>query len=73
MADQSIKPMSLTPALDAAIELLDDILNPEVSGHTIPQELRTRAYVARSMLERARRRELALWKIKLDEDEKCKG
>jgi hypothetical protein len=63
--------MSLTPALDVAIELLNDLLDPERSGHAISQELRTRAYVARSMLERVRIRELALWKVKLDEDEKC--
>ena len=65
--------MSLTPALDAAIDLLNDLLNPDSSGHAIPQDLRTRAYVARTMLERVRRRELALWKVKLDEDEKCEG
>lgn len=63
--------MSLTPALDAAIDLLNDLLDPEGSGHAIPQDLRTRAYVARAMLERVRRRELALWKVKLDEAEKC--
>ena len=63
--------MSLTPALDAAIELLNDLLDPEGSGHAIPQDLRTRAYVARVMLERVKRRELALWKVRLDEDEKC--
>jgi hypothetical protein len=63
--------MSLTPTLDAAIELLDDLLNPDGYGHAIPQDLRTRAYVARSMLERVRRKELALWKIKLDKVEKC--
>jgi hypothetical protein len=63
--------MSLTPALDVAIDLLDDLLDPDGSGHAIPQDLRTRAYVAREMLERSRRRELALWKVKLDEAEKC--
>jgi hypothetical protein len=63
--------MSLTPALDAAIELLNDLMDPDGSGHAIPQELRTRAYVARAMLERVKRRDLALWKVKLDEDEKC--
>ncbi len=63
--------MSLTPALDVGIDLLNDLLNPDGSGHAIPQDLRTRAYVARAMLERSRRRDLALWKVKLDEDEKC--
>jgi|694.fasta_scaffold136512_2 hypothetical protein len=65
--------MSLTPALDAGIDLLNDLLDPEGSGHAIPQDLRSRAYVARAMLERVKRREMALWKIKLDEDEKCQG
>lgn len=63
--------MSITPALDVAIDLLDDLLDPESSGHAIPQDLRTKAYVARAMLERARRKELALWKIRLDEVKKC--
>ena len=63
--------MSLTPALDAAIDLLNDLLDPEGSGHAVPQELRTRAYVARDMLERSRRRDLAFWKVKLDEAKKC--
>ena len=63
--------MSLTPALDAGIDLLTDLLDPEGCGHAIPQDLRTRAYVARAMLERVKRREMALWKIKLDEAEKC--
>jgi len=63
--------MSLTPALDVAIDLLNDLLDPEGSGHAVPQELRTRAYVARDMLERSRRRDLAFWKVKLDEAKKC--
>jgi hypothetical protein len=62
--------MSITPALDVAIDLLDDLLDPEGSGHAIPQDLRTRAYVARGMLERARRRDLALWEVKQDEARK---
>jgi hypothetical protein len=63
--------MSITPALDVAIDLLDDLLDPEVCGHAIPQDLRTRAYVAREMLERSRRRDLALWQVKQDEAKKC--
>jgi hypothetical protein len=63
--------MSLTPALDAAIDLLTDLMDPDGSGHAIPQDLRTRAYVARAMLERVKRREMVLWKVKLDEAEKC--
>lgn len=56
--------MSVTPAIDAAIELLDDILDPEVSGHSLPQDIRNRAYVAREMLERQRRRQMRLWERK---------
>lgn len=44
------------PALDAAIELLDDLLDPESDGHSVTQEFRTRAFVIRSMLERLRER-----------------
>jgi hypothetical protein len=62
--------MSHTPALDVAIDLLNDLLDPDGSGHAIPQDLRTRAYVARAMLERSRRRDLAL---RQDEVEKCLG
>ena len=60
--------MSITPGLDAAIELLDDILDPEVSGHSLPQDIRNRAYVAREMLERQRRRQMRLWEQRECED-----
>ena len=58
--------MSLTPAIDVALELLNDMLDPEKDGHAISQELRTRAYVAKDMLERAKRRQMALWDIRMD-------
>lgn len=58
--------MSSTPALDAAIELLDDILHPDGLGHAMPQEARTRAYVVREMLVRQRART-----IQLLENKKC--
>jgi hypothetical protein len=58
--------MSLTPAIDVALELLSDMLDPEKDGHAVSQELRTKAYVARDMLERARRRQLALWDVRMD-------
>lgn len=57
--------MSKVPALDAAIELMNEILHPEGLGHALPQEARTRAYVVRQMLERLRVRELT--KV----DERC--
>lgn len=40
------------PALVAAIELMDDLLSPEVYGHAIPQDAHTRALVVRAMLRR---------------------
>lgn len=56
------------PALDAALELLDEICSPEIFGHAIPQDLRTRAYVIRSMLERMRHREIDEWKKREGQD-----
>ena len=58
--------MSITPAIDVALELLDDMLNPEVDGHAISQELRIKAYVARDMLKRAKKRQMALLDIRMD-------
>jgi hypothetical protein len=58
--------VSLTPAIDVALELLNDMLDPEVDGHAVSERLRIRAYVARDMLERARRRQLALWDVRMD-------
>jgi hypothetical protein len=42
----------LEPALVAAIELMDDLLSPEVYGHAIPADAHTRAFVVRAMLRR---------------------
>lgn len=42
----------LEPALVAAIELMDDLLSPEVYGHSIPKDAHTRAFVVRAMLRR---------------------
>ena len=42
----------LEPALEAAIELMDDLLSPEVYGHAIPKDAHTRAFVVRAMLRR---------------------
>jgi hypothetical protein len=42
----------LEPALVAAIELMDDLLSPEVYGHAIPEDAHTRAFVVRAMLRR---------------------
>jgi hypothetical protein len=42
----------LEPALVAAIELMDDLLSPEVYGHAIPADAHARAFVVRAMLRR---------------------
>ena len=38
--------------LEAAIELMDDLLSPEVYGHAIPNDAHARAFVVRAMLRR---------------------
>jgi hypothetical protein len=42
----------LEPALEAAIEFMDDLLSPEMYGHAIPTDAHTRAFVVRAMLRR---------------------
>jgi uncharacterized protein YjaG (DUF416 family) len=46
----------LPPALDACLDLVKDLLHPEVFGHSIPNEVKTRAFVVRTMLERLKAR-----------------
>jgi hypothetical protein len=46
----------LPPALDACLDLVKDLLHPEVFGHAIPDEVKTRAFVVRTMLERLKAR-----------------
>jgi hypothetical protein len=46
----------LPPALDACLDLVNDLLHPEVFGHAIPNEVKTRAFVVRAMLERLKAR-----------------
>jgi hypothetical protein len=43
-------------ALDACLDLVKDLLHPEVFGHAIPNEVKTRAYVVKTMLERLKAR-----------------
>ena len=43
-------------ALDACLDLVKDLLHPEVFGHAIPDEVKTRAFVVRTMLERLKAR-----------------
>jgi hypothetical protein len=43
-------------ALDACLDLVKDLLHPEVFGHSIPNEVKTRAFVVKTMLERLKAR-----------------
>jgi hypothetical protein len=52
----------LPPALDACLDLVKDLLHPEVFGHSVPAEVKTRAFVVRAMLERLKARmETSTW------------
>jgi hypothetical protein len=46
----------LPPALDVCLDLVRDLLHPEVFGHAMPDEVKSRAFVVRSMLERLKAR-----------------
>ena len=43
-------------ALDACLDLVNDLVHPEVYGHAIPNEVKSRAFVVRTMLERLKAR-----------------
>ena len=43
-------------ALEACFDLVNDLLHPEVFGHAIPNEVKSRAFVVRAMLERLKAR-----------------
>jgi hypothetical protein len=43
-------------ALEACLDLVRDLLHPEVFGHAMPDEVKSRAFVVRSMLERLKAR-----------------
>ena len=43
-------------ALEASLDLVNDLLHPEVFGHAIPNEVKSRAFVVRAMLERLKAR-----------------
>jgi len=46
----------LPPAIEACLDLVNDLLHPEVFGHAIPNEVKTRAFVVKTMLERLKAR-----------------
>jgi hypothetical protein len=52
----------LPPAIDACLDLVKDLLHPEVFGHSVPAEVKTRAFVVKTMLERLKARmETSTW------------
>ena len=49
-------------ALEACLDLVKDLLHPEVFGHSVPAEVKTRAYVVKTMLQRLKARmETSTW------------
>jgi hypothetical protein len=49
-------------ALEACLDLVKDLLHPEVYGHAIPSEVKARAFVVKTMLERLKARmETSTW------------
>jgi hypothetical protein len=49
-------------ALEASLDLVKDLLHPEVFGHAMPDEVKTRAFVVKTMLERLKARmETSTW------------
>jgi len=46
----------LPPSLDACLDLINDLLSPEVYGHSIPSDVKARAFVIKRMLERLKAR-----------------
>ena len=52
----------LPPSIDACLDLVNDLLSPEVYGHATTQEIRTHAFVVKTMLERLKARmETSTW------------
>ena len=50
------------PAIDACLDLVNDLIHPEVYGHAIPSEVKARAFVVKTMLERLKARmETSTW------------
>ena len=43
-------------ALEACLDLVRDLLHPEAFGHAMPDEVKSRAFVVKSMLERLKAR-----------------
>lgn len=48
--------IELPPSIDACLDLVNDLLSPEVYGHSIPSDVKARAFVVKRMLERLKAR-----------------
>jgi hypothetical protein len=49
-------------ALEACLDLVSAMVDPEIYGHAIPNEVKTRAFVVKTMLERLKARmETSTW------------
>ena len=46
----------LPPSIDACLDLVNDLLSPEVYGHSMPSDVKARAFVIKRMLERLKAR-----------------
>jgi hypothetical protein len=52
----------LPPAIDACLDLVKDLLHPDEYGHAMPDDVKSRAYVVKTMLERLKARiETSTW------------
>ena len=49
-------------ALEACLDLVNDLVHPEVFGHAMTDEVKARAFVVKTMLERLKARmETSTW------------
>ena len=52
----------LPAALEVCLDLVKDLLHPEAFGHAMPDEVKSRAFVVKTMLERLKARmETSTW------------
>ena len=46
----------LLPSLEACLDLVKDLLDPDMYGHAMTDEVKARAFVVKTMLERLKAR-----------------
>lgn len=46
----------LPPAIEACLDLVKDLLDPDMYGHAMTDEVKARAFVVKTMLERFKAR-----------------